>query len=235
MCSPEFTFVLVACDIRRICKERLEHWQHVVLLVELACELCGTYSKQNNQRGFRNRRNQLVTTCQMRDFACDVAHERGASLAYEALRWAIDGLNSPMETVVYLMLCLPYRWGGLALPRPRANWSLPIPSKLWNKTRRRHVIPDLFWPEWGLAVEFFGAEFHEGREQEDHERLEIEQDMGLKVITFWKDDVLDLSRFNAKAESVARYLGWQLTSAGAEFAKLQATLQKMLVKHPRWL
>ena len=65
--SPEFCFVLVAGSIRRICAEGLSRWQHVVVLAELGCELCGTYSKQDTRRGFKGRRTPLVSTCQMRD------------------------------------------------------------------------------------------------------------------------------------------------------------------------
>ena len=233
--SPEFCFVQIASDIRRICQERLERWQYVVVLVELGCELCGTYSKRESSRGFVNRDVPLVGTWHMRSFASYVAYSRGASLAYEALRWVIDGLNSPMETVVYLMLCLPRTWGGMGLPKPRSNWSILVPSDLQNKTPKQCVIPDLYWPEFGLAVEFFGEDFHLGREHEDSDRQEIEQDMGLKVVTFWKDDVLNLRRFNAKAASVAHYLGQQLPEASKEFEKLQSTLQGMLVKRQRWI
>ncbi len=233
--SPEFCFLLVASDIRRICQEGLRDWQYIIVLVELGCELCGTYSKQISKRGFINRKNQLVGTWQMRDFVCHMAHERGAKLAYKSLFWVIDGLNSPMETAVYLMMCLPRTWGGLALPRPWSNSNLSVPEELWNKTWKRHVMPDLYWPEQGLVVEFFGEDFHAGNEREDLERQEIEQDMGLKIVTFWKEDVLDLKRFNAKAASVARYLGRELPEMSANFSALQATLQMMLVKHQRWI
>ena len=234
-CSPEFCFALIGSDIRRICQEKLKDWQYIVILAELGCELCGFYSKLNTRRGFKNRNVQLVTVSQMRDFACSIAHERGAAIAYEALRWVIDCLNSPMETTVYLLFCLPRQWGGLELPRPRANFSLPVPNILWGKTSKRHVIPDLYWPEYGLVVEFFGEEFHAGNEREDLERQEIEQDMGLKVVTLWKDDVTDLRRFRAKAESIARYMGRQLPPADANFNVLQAKQQAMLVRHQRWV
>lgn len=235
VCSPEFCFVLIACDIRRICGEDLKRWQHVAVLAELGCELCGTYSKLNTKRGFKNRDVQLVGTWQMRDFAAAISHERGASLAYEALRWVIDGLNSPMETATYLMLCLPREWGGRALPRPCSNWLLPVPEELWTKTTLRHIKPDLYWPERNVAVEFFGEDFHSGREKEDMQRQELEQDMGLKVVGFWKEDVMDLKRFEAKAASVIRYLGWQLPTTGTGFRKLQAKLHETLLEHQRWI
>lgn len=234
-CSPEFCYVLVASDIRRICQESLQDWQYSVVLVELGCELCGTYSKQDTARGFKNRLVPLVSAAQMRDFACSLAHERGAGRAYDALRWVLDFLNSPMETVVYLMLCLPRAWGGLELPRPRSNCLLPVPEELWQKTDARHVKPDLYWVEWGLAVEFFGEEYHEGKGQEDLQRQEIEQDMGLKVVTFWKGDLSNLDRFNAKARSVAQYLGRSLPEPSKKFSLCQKQLMDMLVKHRRWI
>ncbi|MDO4796944.1 MAG: DUF559 domain-containing protein [Coriobacteriales bacterium] len=235
VCSPEFCLVLVACCIRGICQERLADWQYTVVLAELACELCGTYSKQDTKRGFKNRDVPLVNTFQLFAFVTSVNHNRGATRAYEAIRWAVDGLNSPMETALYLMLCLPRMWGGLALPRPRSNWVLDVPSGLWQKTRHRHIMPDLYWPEFALIVEFFGEDAHEGREVPDAERQELAQDMGYKVITFRNDDLQDLRRFNAKAGVVARYLGHELPEVSGSFAGLQGMLQRMLVAHKRWV
>lgn len=233
--SPEFIYVQIAGDISRICKEPLERWQHIVVLAELGCELCGTYSKQNTARGFKNRKMQLVSCNQMRDFACSIVHERGSGLAYEALRWVIDGLNSPMETVVYLMLCLPRAWGGFGCNLPKSNWFLPVPEHLVRKAKRTQIMPDLYWPEWNLVVEFFGEEAHEGHERRDYERREIEQDMGLMVVTFWKDDVANLDRFNTKAELVAHYLGMSPQENSDKFAAQQLKLQNMLMKHQRWV
>ncbi len=235
VCSPEFCFMQVARGIRGICPERLMGWQYVVVLAELACELCGTYSKQETKRGFKNRDVPLVSACQLFVFLGGVSHDRGASRAYDAIRWALDGLNSPMETALYLMLCLPRAWGGLALPRPRSNWRLEVPRELWTKTRQRHIVPDLYWPEHALIVEFFGEDFHVGREESDSERQELAQDMGYKVITFRNEDLQDLKRFNAKAGMVARYLGRELPEASDSFANLQDMLRKMLVAHPRWV
>jgi very-short-patch-repair endonuclease len=107
--------------------------------------------------------------------------------------------------------------------------------ELWRKAKRRNVVPDLYWQEYGLAVEFFGEDFHTGTEHEDMERQETEQDMGLKVVTFWKEDVLDLRRFRAKADSIAHYLGMRLPEASDQFLAAQAKLQQMLVRHQRWI
>ena len=235
VCSPEFCFVLVAGDVKHICQERLSHWQYIVILVELGCELCGTYSKQESVRGFKDRRAPLIGSWQLFSFAGLMANERGGSLAHEAIRWVIDGLNSPMETVLYLMLCAPRKWGSLALPRPLCNVLLDVPEHLWDKTTLRHIRPDFLWPEFCLIVEYNGEDSHEGRGPYDQEKQELAQDMGYKVITFRKQDLYDLGRFNAKARSVARYLGRRLPAASPDFTALQQTLQQMLLKHQRWV
>lgn len=235
VCSPEFCFVLVAGDVKHICQERLSHWQYIVILVELGCELCGTYSKQESVRGFKDRRAPLIGSWQLFSFAGLMANERGGSLAHEAIRWVIDGLNSPMETVLYMMLCLPRAWGGLGLYRPRSNWILDVPTELWRGGRQHRIIPDLYWPEYALIAEYFGEDAHEGREVPDVERQEIAQDMGYKVVTFWKEDLLDLKKFNAKARVISHYMGRELPEATESFAALQSRLQQMLLRHQRWI
>ena len=235
VCSPEFCFVLIASDIKHICKDSLAHWQHAVILAELGCELCGTYSKQVSARGFRDRDIALISSCQLFTFAGLFAAERGGAMAFEALRWVIDGLNSPMETVLYLMLCLPRAWGGLGFPRPRANWSLEIPPELRKGWDKSHVIPDLFWPEFSLIAEYFGADAHAGKETPDLRRQELEQEMGCNVITFWKDDVKDLGRLNAKARALAKHMGRALPEPSQGFLARQRTLQQMLMGHQRWI
>lgn len=233
VCAPEFCFIMVAGNIRSIMREHVRKWQYVVALVELGCELCGMYSLQNTRRGFKDRTRPLTSSKNLYAFAGRVTHERGTSMVFAALPWVVDGMRSPMETVLYLMLCAPRKWGSLALPRPLCNVLLDVPEHLWDKTTLRHIRPDFLWPELCLIVEYNGEDSHEGRGPYDQEKQELAQDMGYKVITFRKQDLYDLGRFNAKARSVARYLGRRLPAASPDFTALQQTLQQMLLKHQR--
>ena len=235
VCAPEFCYLQVCGSIRFTVRESLAEWQYLVILVELGCELCGTYSKAISKRGFKDRITPLCSTRQLLEFLGRMAFEYGASRAFDALRWILDGLRSPMETVLYLMLCMPQHWGGLALPRPYANYGLEVPEHLWDKTSKRTIVPDLFWPEANLAIEYDSDEEHTGRDHEDQERQELAQDMGLKVITFRNSDMANLTRFNAKARSVATYLGWGALPLDAAFLLVQKTLRDMLMYHERWI
>lgn len=233
--SPEFCLLQVASQLGRLVSTTLRPWQLTVILTELVCELCGTYSKQNTARGFKDRTLPLTTIGQLLVFCGRMAFEPGCGALRRAVAWAVDGLNSPMETVLLMLLCLPKAYGGLEFPRPLANPSIPVPRELWVKTGRRHIVPDLFWPEANLMVEFNGKEPHEERGILDQERLELAQDMGYAVITFRKEDLYDRKRFTAKAQSVAKHLGHELPRQSAKSRELQTLLSDMLLRHERWV
>lgn len=235
VCSPEFCLVQIARYIRRLITACIQPWQYTVIFAELACELCGTYSKQNTPVGFKERYKPLTSVGALMVFCGRMAFEPGANMVRKALAWTLDGLNSPMETVLYLLLCLPRSYGGLEIPRPFSNFRLEVPQELWPKTHLRHVVPDLYWPETSLIVEHNGKDSHDGHGIEDQERVEIAQDMGHKVITFRKEDLFDKRRFAAKAQSVARALGRELPEATEQFNDLQSTLLNMLLRHERWI
>ena len=233
-CSPEFTLLLLAGNIRRIVGHGMSDWQYTVIVAELGCELCGTYSKRNTVRGFANRTQPLSSLGQMMQCVGRMAHEYGAQRMREAVTWVIEDLHSPMETALYLMLCLPASHGGMCLPRPFANYAIGVPKSLWPKTGRHRMVADLCWPERLLIAEYDSDEDHKGREREDQERRELAQDLGYRVVTFCARDVMDAGRFAIKAQSLAAYLGVGLPE-GEKFEKMRAALHHMLVHHERWV
>ena len=235
ICSPELCLLQIGHNLRRMISTTLRPLQYTVILTELVCELCGTYSKQNTTTGFKGRNKSLTSIGELTVFCGRVSFVHGANNLRKALSWALVGLNSPMETVLYLFLCLPADYGGLEFPRPIANYAVPVPRELWSKTARRHIVPDLFWPEVGLIVEFNGEDPHRGHETQDQERQELAQDMGLFVITFRKEDLLNKARFLAKAKSAAKYLNHSLPEATERFDGLQSLLRDMLLRHERWV
>lgn len=235
VCSPEFCYLQVASSVRTIVREQLESWQYAVILIELGCELCGLYAKQNNKRGYKKRLHSLTTTSKIWKFLVRMGHEYGAPVLCKAMTWVIDGLRSPMETCLYLLLCLPTHMGGAGLPAPLANPLLKVPKELWGKTKLRHIIPDLFWPEYGLMVEYDSDEQHENRVAEDQERRELAQEMGYAVVTVRLRDMEDISKLRTKMESIARRLNRSLPASTTGFLTRQKKLRDMLVFHERWI
>ena len=235
VCSPEFCFLQVCADVRRLVADDLEDKFYLVILVELGCELCGLYSRQNTPRGHKKRRNPLTNTGELLYYLGRIGATYGARRMREALFWIADGLASPMETALYMMLCLPTAVGGCAIPRPIVNWKLLVAPHLRAKTQREHVVPDLCWPEARLVVEYDSDEDHRGQGREDQERRELLQDMGYIVVVFHSDDVMDGKKFDQKAKSITSHLGRRLPEASEGFLSAQLTLRTMLLKHERWI
>ncbi len=114
------------------------------------------------------------------------AGRRGAVVLREAIRLASTGVDSPMETLLRLLLL------DAGLPRPSVNE--PI-YDTWGTTIHR---PDLSWPQWRVAVEYDGSHHFETRgpdptwrRRHDVARVELMQELGWIVRVMTSHDVLN--------------------------------------------
>lgn len=110
-CSPELTFVQIARVL------------DTVELARLALELCGTYALAPHPDDPFRKHRPATSVEHLRAFAdrARIAGIRGTARAQAALSLARNGSASPTETVVALLLCCPYRFGGYGLPFPELN------------------------------------------------------------------------------------------------------------------
>ena len=97
--SPEMTFVQMATRLS------------MINLILLGLELCGSYAPCPYANRYDER--PPVTSKEKLLGFCERAKGiRGVAAASKALRWVIDGSNSPAESALMLYLCLPVRLGG---------------------------------------------------------------------------------------------------------------------------
>ncbi|NLG10051.1 MAG: hypothetical protein GX562_00755 [Coriobacteriaceae bacterium] len=121
--SPELCFLQIASQME------------LLKLIELGFELCGSYRQNgidnevvannvdiiNDQRpGFRIDK-QLTTVRRLRAYISKMERIRGIKKASRAARYLIDHSASPAETMLTMMLALPYMLGGFKLPTPSLN------------------------------------------------------------------------------------------------------------------
>lgn len=107
--SPELSFVRAASAMP------------LARAIEYGCELCGAYAMAPwSERGFRDRA-AVSTPARLRAFVLRAGGMKGAKRAQRAARYVVDGSASPMETVLYLLLCLPWNLGGYNIPKPVMN------------------------------------------------------------------------------------------------------------------
>lgn len=200
--SPEFTFLQMASRLT-LCQ-----------LIALGCELCGTYVllPQGNTHpsavdDFPTRIAPLTNRDSLLAFVKKAARAHGRAKALRALRYVVDGSRSPMETMVYMLLCLPPKLGGYGIPKPEMNAEIPLDEEGRAIAQRDTCYGDLCWPGVPLDVEYHG-EVHVGASQMKSDvgrELGIEH-MNWRVITVTSPQIFDEDRFEVVAKEVAACL-----------------------------
>lgn len=84
----------------------------------------------------------------------------GWSKARSALSYVIENARSPEEIVCGMLLGMPTRLGGFGLGMPLSNVSLSIKIRTPTGERIVERMPDLYWPDRKLVVEYDSDAFH---------------------------------------------------------------------------
>lgn len=202
----------------------------LVDLTQLGLEICGTYSSgpDGQQEVCDIARRTSVEAIRALLDACDVRGCATSAARVKALRaidHVIERVASPMEGVVYLLLCLPYRLGSYGLPKPQANLALEIPRQFRRRLGASRVVPDLCWPERRVCVEYDSDEHHRGgaRAARDSVRRDALVAMGFTVHTLNMAQLQDVRLFDPTARQIAAELGKRLRDT-PDAANYQAML-----------
>ena len=208
MCTPQYVFLRLgrSCDF--------------VELVKIGLELCGSYSGWKLPSATRRSQRREEQGCtfdvpcvlqarHLRKFVERVAGHDGAVGARQAARFVLDGSASPMETAVYLLLCLPKRVGGYGLPKPLLNPKLTITNPSGTETIERY--PDLFWKGPNIDIEYNSDEDHSGEWSRYRDsRREVELTVAdVRVLPLTRNQLMDPDGFDEFANGLRRMLGIQ--------------------------
>lgn len=224
---PEFTYALMA------------HYLTLPGLMLLAMELCGHYRlvgalSRNPLQAQRILYNQqpLTTTARLRSFVDKCGPFSGRKSAMRALAHVANDAASPMESVVYLLLCLPRSLGGYGLSKPILNAKRPVTELAGKLTMANHLIPDLYWPEQRLDVEYDSDEFHSSPTSltAGARRTMALRLMQVEVVSLTYDIVCDVDALDATARLVARRLGQRVYPTNAQAATAREALRDALLR-----
>ena len=262
--SPEFCFFQMAEELP------------LVKLIELGCELCGTYSLPANDedrnklnsassqehdghdamtlypgmdfgsvrkraggpgkkaetapRGFRNRP-ALTSTKALKAFTSHMEGVKGRKKAARALRYIAGGSASPRETILFMLLTLPYKLGGYGLPMPAFNRQINL-GKMQKKSRgKAYYKCDLFWAEAEFAVEYDSTMHHTGADRiaDDAKKRQDLDELGIHVITVTSKQIGSVLDFESVAKHIAGKLGKQLRYKEPVFTKNRNELRGLLL------
>ena len=197
--SPELCFLQVAGE------------SSFVDTVALGYELCGSYrlDRENGTgQGFRNDL-PLTSVAGLSSYAVRAAGLKGRTKALKALRFISDGSASPMETVLAILLTLPYRFGGYGLPGPRLNYRIDVPINTGKVKGKSTYYCDLYWPDEQVAVEYDSDEYHTGSDRiaKDAVRRNALTGAGVTVFTVSRRQIIGTPRFRELAQALSKLLG----------------------------
>ena len=196
--------------------------------VQYGMELASSYSA-SSMDGRLYARAAFCNVDRLNKAALDFPFEKSRK-ADRALRWISDGSASPYETIVYLLLCLPQKYGGYGLPKPQLNHRVNLERAVSEMTGKDYLLCDFYWKERNLEVEYDSALHHSQPRQitNDALRRNALEFMGVRSITLTKEQVHDPELFDAFTRQLARMLGYRLRITSERFPAKRNDLRSLL-------
>lgn len=180
----------------------------------LAMELCGTYALSTEDLTYRYDVVPVSSAQALLDYCERLPHSNGSQTAglIRALRWVVDNSASLMETVVVVLLVLPYRHGGYGLALPSMNIPLDSDGRVVPQRTQGSRKADVSWFDHKVALEYNSREFHCGLDdyERDSDRREWFERLGFKVIPVSAAKLYDAVQFNELAHQIAELIGCRL-------------------------
>jgi len=227
--SPELCFFQMASEMS------------LVKLVELGFELCGSYSKlvpdamsadsSDIKRGFK-KRPPLTSVKRLSAYLRRMEGILGQKKLSIAINYIADGAESPMETILTMLLTLPYKYGGYGLSMPMLNAPINT-TKIGNQSSDSNLYRcDLYWPKNNVVAEYDSDMFHTGSENiaRDSIRRNALTSSGRTVMTVTKRQLYSTEEFNKVAKQLAAKTGKRLRlQRNQEFAGARQKLRALLL------
>lgn len=198
--SPEFCFLQMA---------RLLAWFD---LIALGFEFCGGYAlAPDATRGFLPR-SPISTPKSLAVFAADAHNFTGAKAARKAARQILQESRSPKETKVCMLAHLPRLQGGMGCKAPLLGQKIEAPDPAARILGTRTFKPDLYWPEYRIAVEYSSHTWPSAHERLNYDKLvrNAYRMLGITAISLGKDDLSDDAGLRKRFELVNRKCGRRL-------------------------
>lgn len=208
-------------------------------LAELVSELCSTYYYELTEGAELVRGDDGCARTEMRlretalsnrpvPASCLAAMEEvarghessqaGRQMA-RAVRYAVEGAASPMETALALMLSLPRSAGGYGLPKPRMNWVIDVEGD-------RCRVVDLCWPDASIGLEYDSDAHHAEKDKirADSLRRNEVQDGSMRLFTATALHLSSIEALDGLVAQLSRALGRPWRTAGLKPASQRAEL-----------
>jgi len=209
-------------------------------IIALGTELCGSYSLPAKSLTAADQDAceqptydipELTNIRKLKAFVSRMKWWPGYRQAIKALRYVADDSASPMETVLLILLTLPYRYGGYGLPKPEMNGRIYPEKRAKKFSGREFYRGDLLWRKAGVVAEYNSDLEHASPERiaKDAIRRSDLDLCGILEVTVTKGQIKNLKLLHNVAKQIAKRMGRQLRYKEPGFSKAQKELLSVLL------
>jgi hypothetical protein len=218
--SPECCFLQLAQD------------SSVAELVLAGLELCGGYSIMPGTDGGFTSHGPIATSRKLERYLKKAGGLHGIKRAQRALRWIIDGSESPRETVSMMLFCLPLCLGGYGFELPVLNAIVHNSEQASALSHKGWHRCDLLWPKARVAIEYDSDAWHTGADRiaQDAAKRGALYYSNITVLTLTNKQVNDLETFEAFAHVLAKSVGKQLRRPTPKVIAARTDLRRLLLR-----
>jgi len=225
--SPEFCFLQMACEYP------------IAKLIALGIEICGSYSLPSNtysceENGVSAQAlydlPKLTNKKKLKAFTSRMEGWAGKKQALKALNYIAEESASPMETILFILLTLPYRFGGYGLPMPEFNGCIYPKKGVSQFEGRSFYRGDLLWREAGVVVEYNSDMKHSDQYSMTKDAIR-RNDMalcGFFEVTVTSRQINNTELFDKVAKQIAKRIGKELRYKEPGFSKARRELRSVL-------
>ena len=183
-------------------------------------ELCGTYVLDDSWDGLTCIETPPTSIEKIGRLINSIHRVTGVKRARDLVRHVHNLSNSPMETILAMLISLPTTKGGLGLDPISLNYPVSTP------VGQRRV--DIAFPKQRVGLEYQGKEFHSieaaGRDARRQNKI---VGSGFTILNVWYEDLADEHLFQQLVTDLFRALGIRMRIRVTGYH----TLQKLLRMH----
>lgn len=172
-------------------------------LVEIANNLCSRYLiDENKEYGQCTMDEHVCNTTLIRKYLTGVKNYKGLKKAILAVKYAVDNSNSPMESKLAVIICIPKVRGGYGLPKMKMNYYIKLSEEGAKLVGCEWLMVDMVWLNEKVIVEYDSDEAHLDSNQHsfDMARINALNQSGYRVITITKKDLRSVRNLDAVME-----------------------------------
>ena len=210
MASPELVFLELAniLDIHR--------------LIFFGLQMC-SHPPGKESKAITTKSKLVLFLKKTRGFHGHLAAER-------AIKYIEDGSNSVMESIAFMFLTLPHKYGGYGLSGAVFNYEIPLQAKPGQHLGNKRSFVDIFYKDTKLAVEYDSLKYHRKKSEQGKDLLRMTtlERLGIRVMRLSAAQLYNKIAFEEFAQNVSAQIGKRIRIRTQFFPEAHQNLRDLL-------